>query len=372
MKCESCKIAPPSIKQPSTGKKLCKKCFIRDFEENVHNLIVSDNIFPSKGEHVAIGVSGGKDSTVLLHVLHTLNERYSYGLNLHMVAVDEGISGYRDESLDCVKYNQKKYSLPLVIVSFKDLFSSSLDSIVSRGGDVVRTQSCTYCGILRRRALEEGTKRAGCSVIATGHNADDVAETVLMNFMRGDVKRLARCSNSRTGTSEVSRDEDDDDIEDGGCGKCPARKSEQQQKSVSLATIPRVKPFKTSYQKEIVLYAHFSGLKYFSTECPYAVTAFRGYARVALQRIQRFRSPCVLDTIHGMDTIASAAAITPDRAERGKKSKKKSMPSSVPCVFCGARCTNGVCQTCVIAECVKRENYDVKAVRKQLEKECIV
>jgi cytoplasmic tRNA 2-thiolation protein 1 len=66
---------------------------------------VTGNVFKS-GERVAVGASGGKDSTVLAHVLTTLNKRYSYGLNLELLSVDEGIKGYRDDSLETVKKNQ--------------------------------------------------------------------------------------------------------------------------------------------------------------------------------------------------------------------------------------------------------------------------
>ena len=48
-----------------------------------------------------------KDSTVLAHVLKTLNERHGYGLELFLLSVDEGIKGYRDDSLETVKSNEK-------------------------------------------------------------------------------------------------------------------------------------------------------------------------------------------------------------------------------------------------------------------------
>ncbi|KAF6024117.1 CTU1 [Bugula neritina] len=51
------------------------------FEEEIHQTIISGNLF-SSGETVAIGASGGKDSTVLAYIMKLLNEKYDYGLNL--------------------------------------------------------------------------------------------------------------------------------------------------------------------------------------------------------------------------------------------------------------------------------------------------
>lgn len=48
-----------------------------------------------EGEKIAIGASGGKDSTVLIHVMKTLNDKYDYGLNLYLLSIDEGITGER-------------------------------------------------------------------------------------------------------------------------------------------------------------------------------------------------------------------------------------------------------------------------------------
>lgn len=58
-----------------------------------------------KGERIAIGASGGKDSTVLIHVMCILNQKYDYGLKLVLLSIDEGITGYRDDSLETVKQN---------------------------------------------------------------------------------------------------------------------------------------------------------------------------------------------------------------------------------------------------------------------------
>ena len=44
------------------------------------------------------------DSTVLAYIMKTLNDRYNYGLNLVLLSIDEGITGYRDDSLEVEIY----------------------------------------------------------------------------------------------------------------------------------------------------------------------------------------------------------------------------------------------------------------------------
>ena len=62
------------------------------------------------------------DSTTLAYVLSTLNKRYNYGLDLYLLSIDEGIVGYRDDSLATVKQNAVDYDLPLEIVSYKVVY----------------------------------------------------------------------------------------------------------------------------------------------------------------------------------------------------------------------------------------------------------
>lgn len=51
-------------------------------------------------------VNAELDSTVLAYVMKTLNDRYQYGLELFLLSIDEGITGYRDDSLE-VSENHK-------------------------------------------------------------------------------------------------------------------------------------------------------------------------------------------------------------------------------------------------------------------------
>jgi cytoplasmic tRNA 2-thiolation protein 1 len=216
---------------------------------------------------VAIGASGGKDSTVLAHVMTTLNKRYDYGLHLQLLSIDEGIKGYRDDSLETVKKNQITYELPLTIVSYKDLYNWTMDEIVKVIG---LTNNCTFCGVFRRQALDRGAMLIKADKIVTGHNADDIAETVYMNILRGDFFRLHKCVEITTGKDD---------------------------------TLPRCKPFKYTYEKEIVMYAHFKKLDYFSTECIYAPNAYRGHVRELIKDLEKVRPSIIIDIIHSAESI---------------------------------------------------------------------
>ncbi|CZS98969.1 hypothetical protein WAI453_008444 [Rhynchosporium graminicola] len=266
--CAICKIAKALIIRPKNAQKLCKPCFIAIFEEEIHHTITTTKLF-SPGDRIAIGASGGKDSTVLASVLKTLNERHNYGLDLVLLSIDEGIKGYRDDSLETVKRNANQYDMELLIVGYDELYGWTMDQVVETIG---KKGNCTYCGVFRRQALDRGAKMLGIKHVVTGHNADDVAETILMNLLRGDLPRLARS------TSIVTGDE----------------KSE----------VRRSKPLKYAYEKEIVLYAHHKKLDYFSTECIYSPEAFRGSARTLIKSLERVRPSAILDVVRSGEDMA--------------------------------------------------------------------
>ncbi|XP_078245956.1 cytoplasmic tRNA 2-thiolation protein 1 isoform X2 [Pogona vitticeps] len=142
---------------------------------------------------------------------------------------------------------------------------------------------------------------------AASHNADDVAETVLMNFLRGDVGRLRRCAEILTG---------------------------------SEGALPRCKPLKHAYEKEIVLYAYFQGLDYFSTECVYAPNAYRGHARTLLKDLEATRSSAVADLVHSGERLAVRGDIR--------------MPTQGTCQRCSYLSSQPLCKACVLLEGLNR------------------
>ncbi|KAJ4330173.1 cytosolic thiouridylase subunit Ctu1 [Didymella glomerata] len=277
--CAVCRTNRALILRPKDHSKLCRSCFITVFETEIHHTILSTNLF-ERGERIAIGASGGKDSTVLASVLKTLNERYDYGLELLLLSIDEGIKGYRDDSLETVKRNAEQYDMPLTILGYSELYGWTMDQVVEQVG---KKGNCTYCGVFRRQALDRGAARLGVKHVVTGHNADDVAETVLMNLLRGDLPRLSRTTSIVTSTPSLT----------------PSRNG-----VADNTHIKRSKPLKFAYEKEIVLYAHHKQLDYFSTECIYSPEAFRGSARALIKNLERVRPSAILDVVRsGEDMV---------------------------------------------------------------------
>lgn len=291
------------LKRPKNRKELCRECFYSVFENEIHNTITSNSLF-SRGDTVAIGASGGKDSTVLAHIMKTLNKRHDYGLNLVLLSIDEGISGYRDDSLETVKRNQIQYDLPLKILSYQELYGWTMDAIVKEIG---MKNNCTFCGVFRRQALDRGAALMKCDKIVTGHNADDIAETVIMNILRGDIARLGRCTSIVTGSEDV---------------------------------ISRCKPFKYTYEKEIVMYAHFKKLDYFTTECIYSPNAYRGHARTYLKDLEKIRPRAILDIIKSGEDMAIKGEVK--------------MPIQTTCGRCGYISSAALCKACIMLDGLNR------------------
>ena len=71
-KCSICKTNKPSLKRPKTNILTCIPCFLKLFEDEIH-LTITKNCLFSPNETIAIGISGGKDSTVLAHIINKLN-----------------------------------------------------------------------------------------------------------------------------------------------------------------------------------------------------------------------------------------------------------------------------------------------------------
>jgi tRNA(Ile)-lysidine synthase len=121
-----------------------------------------------RGARVLVAVSGGPDSMALLHVLGHLRSRLAFGLFAH--GVDHGLRPAAAGELDLAEEFAGRLEVP---------FTRSAVRLAPGGNLQARART------VRWEALRIAASRAGAHRIATGHHADDRAETVLMRILRG-------------------------------------------------------------------------------------------------------------------------------------------------------------------------------------------
>jgi len=124
-----------------------------------------------EGDRIAVGVSGGKDSYSLLHILESLRRRSPVKFELVAVNVDAGFPGYRTSVIeDHLKAHGFAYHMETTdsyrIIEEKRRPGSSY---------------CSFCARLRRGVLYTLADNLGCNKIALGHHLDDFIETLLLN-----------------------------------------------------------------------------------------------------------------------------------------------------------------------------------------------
>ncbi|UJG42947.1 MAG: TIGR00269 family protein [Candidatus Heimdallarchaeum endolithica] len=310
MKCTFCGTDEVVYVRPYDKIALCKEHFNEQFEKRVKRTINRYKMFQRK-DKIAVGVSGGKDSIALLNTLVKIEKDFPES-EIVAITIDEGIEGYREEGLYYAKKHTKRLNVKHYIFSFKEDFGYSLDEIIKklgeRGGKNRAYGACSYCGILRRKILNAAAKTVGANVVATGHNLEDEAETVLLNIIRGDVNRLGRQS--------------------------------PYPKKVHKDLIPRVKPFRLTPQAEIVMYMVINGLEYQEVACPYAVEAYRGNVRNFIFETQNSQPMLSFNIVKAQDKLIPY--LTKNKEET--KGKIKS------CKICGDPSASEICKACSLKE----------------------
>jgi tRNA 2-thiocytidine biosynthesis protein TtcA len=134
-----------------------------------------------EGDRVMVGLSGGKDSWALIHILEVLRQRSPVKFTIIAVNVDSGYTGYRHDLITqaCAKHG---WELRIEHTTIGAVMDDILDD-----GDT----PCSLCARLRRGVLYRVAKEIGATKIALGHHMDDFVETVLLNlFFQGSLKAM--------------------------------------------------------------------------------------------------------------------------------------------------------------------------------------
>lgn len=257
-------------------------------------------------EKIALGLSGGKDSVVLLHLLAKLRKKMPF--EIIAVTIDEGITNYRDATLKVAKRECKKLEIQLKVISFKKDAGLSLDEIMKK----TNSAACSWCGVFRRYLLNKGARLANADKIAIGHNLDDVAQTALMNIMRNEPMRLARFLEPIMGGERF---------------------------------IPRIRPLLRTPEKEIAIYAMLKGIKITYSGCPYAHFSFRQHVKRQLNQTEEKypgTKQRILNSFLGMEKWLG-------------KGLKKEKSKILHCEKCGEPASTKICMHCKMLGELKTE-----------------
>lgn len=133
---------------------------------------VDDYHMIEEGDKIAVGISGGKDSLTMLYALHGLKRFYPHKFEIHAVTVD---LGFQNLKLDKIKEICESLQVEYSIVS------TEIAKIIF--DDRKESNPCSLCAKMRKGALNDAIKAAGCNKVAYAHHKDDVVETMLMSLI---------------------------------------------------------------------------------------------------------------------------------------------------------------------------------------------
>jgi uncharacterized protein (TIGR00269 family) len=258
-------------------------------------------------DKVAVAVSGGKDSLSLLYILKKILDSRHRSTDLIAITIDEGIRGYRDESLKIVQDFCSNIRIPNKVLSYKEIYGIDMDkAIKSRSAE--KMTSCSICGTFRRRAMDLAAEAVGANVVATAHNLDDQIQSFMINILAGDVDRIGW-----TYPQPVLYDTN---------------------------KLKKIKPFVELYEQEIVFYALQRDIPFQSEECPYMHESIRTDLREFLNKFEN-KHPGIKYNIYNSTMKISKVL----RSCIGKGGVRL-------CRTCGRECTSEICAVCNTVSCL--------------------
>ncbi|AET32008.1 MAG: TIGR00269 family protein [Pyrobaculum sp.] len=307
--CQRCGKRPAQYLRVVSGERLCLRCLFTSLEKKVLETIRREKmIIP--GDYVAVAVSGGKDSLVLLHILGRLRERgLLKEVKMEAFTINEGhpySCFYRMSRKDYVKEVASKFGVEYNVYHFKDIFgvtAMELSERLAKAGHEVHM--CTIDGVLRRRAMNIIGKRRGWTKIATAHNLDDEAQTALMNVLMGNLSRFRWY-----GHYEDAEEKD---------------------------LIPRIKPLKYVREEEVALYAYYHGVPLMELECPYVVANPRYQLKFTLAEMEREMPTVKYSLVSFGEKLAKFLQAQPPQPMRR-------------CRYCNSVTSREVCRVCELFE----------------------
>ncbi len=250
-------------------------------------------------DRIAVGLSGGKDSVLTLHLLVQLMEEFDF--ELIAVSIDEGVSGYRDEGISAARANASKLGIELVEGSFKEEFGFTLDQVSN-----LYQSACIPCGVFRRQLLNKISSELGADKLATGHNLDDEIQSFLMSFAKADFRRFSKFG------PKLER--------------------------IHPGLVPRIKPLWKLPEKDVGIWAVMNNVDVHFAECPYSHTSLRAKVKNYLNQMEGKRTGTKLSILESFSQTF--------------KFEKKDIVIG-QCKICSEPSSLNICKACEMVDDIK-------------------
>jgi tRNA(Ile)-lysidine synthase TilS/MesJ len=135
----------------------------------------------SEGDKVIVALSGGKDSTSILYILKEL------GYDVHGLMIDLYLGEWSDVHRENMVRFCGEMGVPLTVVDLKEELGQGICFIKAVLKKRKGLTGCAVCGVVKRWVLNKWARKLGGDKLVTGHNLDDEAQNVLMNYLKGNV-----------------------------------------------------------------------------------------------------------------------------------------------------------------------------------------
>lgn len=281
--------------------------FTEYFEGKVRDTIRKHRLL-SRSDKIIVAVSGGKDSTTALYVLHKL------GYNVEAMLIDQLLGEYSRTNKGNIKKFCNELAVKLHIIPMREEFGCSvcyMKDVLDKKG--FRMNTCTICGVMRRSILNRHARKLKATKLVTGHNLDDEAQTFFMNMIHGNILLSAKLGP----TTGVIKD----------------RKF-----------IPRVKPLYYCLEEETKRYSKIKNFPVQYEPCPCSLNSFRTMVKKNLNELEKQHSGVKLNLAEGFLKVIPAL----------KKQYKKSGRLK-ECKSCGEPSSQEKCKVCSLMELMKTQ-----------------
>lgn len=134
------------------------------------------------GDHILIGLSGGKDSLALVELLGRRAQIYKPRFQVTAVHVRVKERAYQTD-LSYLEHFCAEAKVPLIVRDVEIGELPETPDSQPRTSHAQNASPCFLCSWYRRKALFDLAQEIGCNKIALGHHRDDVAQTLLMNLI---------------------------------------------------------------------------------------------------------------------------------------------------------------------------------------------